>query len=471
MLERTVDVAIIGAGTAGLNAMAQVRRAGKSFVLINGGELGTTCARVGCMPSKAFIQIAEDYHRRHIFDRHAIEGSEHLNVDHADAMEHVRDIRDILVDRVLGNSTDEMGEELLEDTYATFTAPGVIQAGDTTVHYNKAVIATGSAPIVPSAWQALGDKVITTDDFFELEHLPESMAVIGLGVIGLELGQALHAIGVEVTGFDMADKLANLSDSNVANPAYAILSKEFPLHLGHPAELSEEDGKVRVTAGENSVLVDKVLVAMGRRPNIDGLGLENLSLPLNEKGLPEFNPNTMQVGDSSIFVAGDMNGDLQILHEAGDEGRIAGYNASHDEVVAFKRKVPLGITFSDPNICQVGATWDQLQGSPNVVAGEMPLGPVGRALIMAKNKGIIRLYADKTTGLLLGAAMVSTKGENLSHLIAWAIEQEMTVQQLLRMPFYHPTIEEAFQAALYNIYSKLELDDAEKLLELSELTP
>lgn len=101
----------------------------------------------------------------------------------------------------------------------------------------------------------------------------------------------------------------------------------------------------------------------------------------------------------------------------------------------------------------------------------MPLGPVGRALIMAKNKGIIRLYASKSTGKLLGSAMVTAKGENLAHLIAWAIEQKMTVQQLLRMPFYHPTLEEAFQAALYNIHRKLELDDSEKLLELSELHP
>lgn len=469
-MERTVDVAIIGAGTAGLNAMGQVRRSGKSFVLINGGELGTTCARVGCMPSKAFIQIAEDYHRRHIFDRHAIEGGEHLNVDHADAMEHVRDIRDILVDRVLGNSTDEMGDELLEDTYASFVSPGVIQAGEETIHYKTAIIATGSTPVVPSAWKALGDKVITTDDFFELEQLPESIAVIGLGVIGLELGQALHAMGVEVTGFDMVDTLANLSDPGVASSAFSILNKEFPLHLGHPAELTEEDGQLRVTAGEQSVLVDKALIAMGRRPNLEQLGLENLGIPLNEKGLPSFNQNTMQVGDAPLFIAGDINGELQILHEAGDEGRIAGYNASHDNITSFKRKTPLSITFSDPNICQVGETWANLKDNPDVVAGEMPLGPVGRALIMAKNKGIIRLYANKQTGKLLGAAMITAKGENIAHQIAWAIEQEMTITQLLRMPFYHPTLEEAFQAALYNIHRKLELSETEKLLELSELS-
>lgn len=467
-MEKTVDVAIIGAGTAGLNAMAQVRRAGKSFVLINGGELGTTCARVGCMPSKAFIQIAEDYHRRHIFDRHAIEGSEHLAIDRADAMEHVRDIRDILVDRVLGNSTDDMGDELIENTYAHFVEPGLLWAGDHLIRYGSAIIATGSTPIVPEAWKEFGNKLVTTDEFFEQEELPDSVAVIGLGVIGLELGQSLHAMGIEVTGFDMAETLASLSDPQVAQSAMNILSKEFPIHLGHAAEIEPEGEQLRVSAGEHSVVVDQVLVAMGRRPNLDHLRLENLEIPLNGKGLPEYDPSTMQVAGQPIFLAGDINGDRQILHEAGDEGRISGYNASQSEIVSFRRKTPLSIAFCSPNIAQVGQDWSTLKDNPDVVSGEMPLGPVGRALIMAKNKGVIRLYADKNSGKLLGASLISTRGENLAHLLAWAIEREMTIVDLLRMPFYHPTIEEALQAALYSTYKQLELAQEEKLLELYE---
>ena len=111
-MERNVDVAIIGAGTAGLAAVSQVRQAKKTFVLINGGELGTTCARVGCMPSKALIQVGHDLHRRELFGREGIEGGEGLSANLPDILEHVRDLRDILVDRVLGNSTDQMEEEL-----------------------------------------------------------------------------------------------------------------------------------------------------------------------------------------------------------------------------------------------------------------------------------------------------------------------------------------------------------------------
>ena len=111
MQEREVDVAIIGSGTAGLNAMGRVRRSKKSFVLINGGEAGTTCARVGCMPSKVIIQVAEDFHRRTLYPRMGIEGGEQLSVNIPEVMEHVRELRDTFVDRVLSNSTDHLSEE------------------------------------------------------------------------------------------------------------------------------------------------------------------------------------------------------------------------------------------------------------------------------------------------------------------------------------------------------------------------
>jgi dihydrolipoamide dehydrogenase len=125
-MERKVDVAIIGAGSAGLAALSQVRRAGKSFLLIEGGELGTTCARVGCMPSKAAIQVAEDFHRRLHMSRIGVSGLESLRIDASEAMEHVRDLRDIFVDRVLSGSTDEMGDEFIEGR-AKFLEPGVLE--------------------------------------------------------------------------------------------------------------------------------------------------------------------------------------------------------------------------------------------------------------------------------------------------------------------------------------------------------
>lgn len=465
---RTVDVAIIGSGTAGLNAMSQVRRAGKSFVLINGGEPGTTCARVGCMPSKAMIQVAEDYHRRTHLGKYGVDGHEAMTLDIPEALAHVQDLRDTFVDRVLGNSTDDMPPGLFIQDYARFLEPTLIEVAGQRIRAGAVVIATGSRPVLPAPWRQLGDRVLTTDDIFELEDLPGSMAVIGLGTIGLELGQSLARLGVKITGFDQITTVAGAQDPEVAQCAVDVLGRELAMFLGHTAEISEDGGRLRVTAGENSVVVDKVLCSIGRTPNVQGLGLENLGIPLDGRGLPPFNPNSMQVADLPVYIAGDVTGDRPILHEAGDEGKIAGYNAARGEAVAFRRKTPLFINFCDPNICAVGQRWSELDQEATAV-GEIRFAPVGRALIMGKNKGVLRVYGDKATGRILGSEMIGPKGENLAHLICWCIEQGLTVGDMLRMPFYHPVIEEALQAALYDLYRKVEAKNSGGLTELARL--
>lgn len=455
MEEKQVDVAIIGSGSAGLYALGQVSKSGKRFVLINGGETGTTCARVGCMPSKALIQVADDFHRRGILGRYGVEGHDELELDTGESMEHVRDLRDTFVERVRGNSTDRMPEERFIEGFARFVDPHTLEVNGQRIRAEKIIIATGTRPLIPKAWEAFRDRIITTDEVFELEDLPQSLAVVGLGAIGLELGQALHRLGVEVTGFDLADTIGGLQDPEVIRAAVEFIGKEFPLHLGAGAEIVEEGDQLRVTAGEQSVLADRVLASLGRIPNLDQLALENAGIALGDNGIPAFDRHTMQAGDSHIFIAGDVTGERALLHEAGDEGRIAGRNASHEDISAFRRKVPLGITFCDPNICFVGRRWPELDPETTAV-GQVKFAPVGRAMIMGKNKGILRVYADKKTGRLLGSEMACVKGENLAHLLNWSITQGLTVGDLLRMPFYHPVIEEALQAALYDLYANVE---------------
>ena len=452
-MEQDVDVAIIGAGSAGLYALGQVKRKTDNYVLIDGGELGTTCARVGCMPSKVLIQVAEDFHRRCIFPREGIEGGDGLSIEGPDALEHVQDLRDIFVDKVLSTSSDHMGEEFIAD-YAQFIEPGLLQVGERRIRARRIVIATGSTPIVPADWKVFGDRILTTDEIFELETLPESLAVIGLGVIGLELGQAFHRLGVKVTGIDQLETIGHLDDPEINKTAIQILGKEMPLWLGLPARIEEaSDGLLKISAGDNSVEVEKVLVCIGRRPNLGGIAIEKAGIKLGAHGLPDYNPNTMQIEDKPLFIAGDVNGDRPVLHEAADEGRIAGINAVSDSPIAFRRKTPLYITFSDPNLVQLGKTWSELD-TDNTLVGSVALGMLGRALIMGRNKGQLRLYADKTSGKLLGASMVAPHGEHLGHLLNWCIEQDLTILQMVRMPFYHPVLEEAIQPVLRDMVTR-----------------
>jgi dihydrolipoamide dehydrogenase len=468
-MTREVDVAIIGAGSAGLFALSQVRRETDNYVLIDGGELGTTCVRVGCMPSKVLIQVAEDFHRKNIFEREGIDGVEELSVDLPVSMEHVQDLRDVFVDKTLG-VTDALDEAHLIDGYARFVSNDILEVNGEQIKAKSIIIATGSVPIVPAAWHDFLEDVITTDEFFELEDLPASMAVIGLGSIGLEIGQSLHRLGVSIAAVDQLSSIAKLEDDMVNDIAIATIGREFPLWLGDAAVLEKVETGVQITAGDNTMVVEKVLASVGRKPNLDNLNLEATDIKLDDRGIPVYDPLTMQVGELPIFIAGDVNADRPLLHEAGHEGRVAGYNAVHQALRAtiekFKRKVPLAITFCDPNIATVGAQLSELN-TDEIAIGEMSFAPVGRALILGKNRGLLRLYVQKSNGLLLGACMCCVKGENLAHLIAWSIQNGMTVFDMLKMPFYHPVIEEALQGALYNVLSQL--DVKHDLVELERI--
>ncbi len=156
MEEKQVDVAIIGSGSAGLYALGKVKPSGKSFVLINGGEPGTTCARVGCMPSKALIQVAEDYHRTGILGRYGVAGHKSLTLDTEETMGYVQDMRDTFVDRVLGNSTDNMSDEVFIEGYAKFVEPNLLDVEGKRFRAGKIILATGSTPIIPAPWRGFG---------------------------------------------------------------------------------------------------------------------------------------------------------------------------------------------------------------------------------------------------------------------------------------------------------------------------
>jgi dihydrolipoamide dehydrogenase len=453
MQTQKVEVAVVGAGTAGRNALRQVARHGKSFVLINGGPMGTTCARIGCMPSKVAIQVAEDFHRRALFDKVGIRGGQGLSLDVPAAMEHVRSMRDFFVARTL-DGTDQLHQGNFIDGYAELLEPNVLQVGETRIEAESVILATGSAPVVPEAWQALGDRVITSDAFFEQTDFPARMAVVGLGVIGLELGQTLARFGVGVEAFDALDTIGGLTDPEVATAAVAALGVEMPIHLGHQVELASVESGVRVSAGSHTSVVDQVLVAIGRRPNTSGFDLGRFGVEVDAGGVPVHDPETMQVGDLPIFLAGDLSGDRPVLHEATDEGRIAGINACAEEPIRFARKTKLAITFTQPNICRVGLSFAEAEARAAAV-GAQNFARQARSRVMGKGRGLLRVYADAEGGRLLGAEMAIPDGEHLAHQLSWSIEAGQTVFDLLAMPFYHPVTEEGLQGALADLASKV----------------
>jgi dihydrolipoamide dehydrogenase len=308
--------------------------------------------------------------------------------------------------------------------------------------------------VVPAPWRALGGRLLTSDTLFEQETLPARMAVIGLGAIGVEIAQALSRLGVEVAGFDGAQTVAGLGDPAVSSVAIDLLRQEFPLHLGANAELDAAGDGVRVRAGDVEVTVDRVVAALGRRPNVDDIGLETLGVELDKRGQPPVDPGTQQIGDLPVFLAGDANGHAPLLHEAADEGHIAGHNATRDTPACFARRTPLAIVFSDPNIASVGRRFQALDDG-SYFAGEVRFDNQGRARAAQHNRGILRVYAGRDDGRLLGAELCAPAGEHLAHLLALAVQQSLTVRELLRLPFYHPVLEEGLRTALRDLASQL----------------
>jgi dihydrolipoamide dehydrogenase len=451
-MNRDVDVAIIGAGSAGLSALREIREHTENFVLINDGVYGTTCARVGCMPSKALIEAANAFHHRHRLAEMGISGGDRLTVDPPAVLRRVRALRDAFVAYVL-ERTQDLGERNITGR-PRFVGPQVLEVNGTRLKARRVIIATGSRPIIPQAWNAFGERIISSDDLFELNVLPPRMAVVGLGNVGAEMAQALSRLHVEVTGFDRVEQVAGLTDPVVNRAAVAMLKEEFLLHIGTSAELDVDGACVRVSAGTDTVIVDKVLVALGRRPNVEGLGLEQIGVESDGDGTPRFDPRTMQVGDLPVYIAGDVNGHRSLLHEAIDEGYIAGSNALRESPECFQRRTPLSIVFTDPNIAAVGQVFGELNEGETVI-GEFNFSDQGRALMARENRGRVRIYAEQNGGRLVGAELCAPRGEHLAHLLACAIQRQMTAQEFLRLPFYHPTVEEGVESAVRRIVKRL----------------
>jgi dihydrolipoamide dehydrogenase len=451
-MSSSLDVIIIGAGSAGLAALQEVRKGTERFVLINDGPNGTTCARVGCMPSKILIEAANAFHRRHGFEEFGIHGSEALRVDIPAVLRRVRALRDDFVAGVL-EATEGLGDRNIAGR-ARLIGPNRVEVDGRELSAARIIIATGSRPVLPERWRAFGDRVLTTDTLFEQENLSGRVAVVGMGAIGIEIAQALARLGIEVVGFGSRHSLAGLTDPSVNEALRDLLKKEFAVHTGSSAELLATPDGIQVDNGEMRTVVDQVVAAVGRRPNIDGMGVESLGVPLDKRGMPPIDPRTMQIADLPIFLAGDATGQLLLLHEAADEGHIAGRNAITAEPACFTRRTPLAIVFSDPNVASVGKRFAELDASV-VAIGAIDFERQGRARAAQRNKGRMRLYADKGDGRLLGAEMCVPAGEHMVHLLALAIERSLTVHELLRMPFYHPVLEEGLRSALRELAKQL----------------
>ncbi len=445
----TCDVAVIGAGTAGLTAARKALDQGARIVLIDDKFAGTVCANVGCMPSKLIIAASKAAHGAQTADIFGID-CQGVTIDGPAVMGRLRAERDKFVASTK-KSLDDFPAGSLIKARARFAGPTSLVLDDgRTIGAKSIVIAVGGAPIVPDAFSGLGALCLTHETIFEIEDLPRSIAVIGAGPIGLELAQALARLGVETTLFDQAQTIAKVADDDVQSCIQKALRDDLTLHLGVTTSARREGDRALIQwsgASNGQAQFDRVLIATGRPPQLDALDLEKSGIARTDKGAPLYNRETMQCGDAPIFIAGDASADAPILHEAAAEGRIAGRNAAtFPSVTRTPRMTKFSLIFSQPALAMVGTEPDE-----ETIVGRASYDDQGRAKVEAQALGRVLVYAEPTRGRITGAMLFCPGAEHMAHLFALAISRGVTATEMLAQPFYHPTLEEGLKAALREI--------------------
>lgn len=447
------DIIIIGAGTAGISAYKEAVKHTNNLLIINDGPWDTTCARVGCMPSKILISTANRMFDIQNAQEVALDVSAKINT--TQVMQHVQTLRDRFTQATLKDVEQWPAEHKISGK-AHFIDAQTVEVNGKQYQSKSFILAVGSTPNYDQTWkQELGNRLITTDQIFELKTLPKSIAVIGSGVIALEIAQALHRLGVETTIFARSKRIGILTSLKLQQLAQKELGKELKILFKIlPSEVKyNSEGVIlnyKLEEKEKTLKVEYVLVATGRSSLLDTLKLENIDSSFKDiKSLP-INAKTKQLETYPIFIVGDAYTSTPLQHEAAHEGKKVVHNClNYPQVNPVKTLTSLGIVFSDPEMAIVGQSYKQLKDTGiDFITGEASYERQGRAIVLGKNKGAIEVYIDRDSQKLLGAELFTEATEHMAHLLSWIIGEGLTLKDILEKPFYHPTLEEGLRTAL-----------------------
>ncbi|MCP4861048.1 MAG: FAD-dependent oxidoreductase [Planctomycetes bacterium] len=452
------DVLILGGGTAGTAAAKAAVQAGARVAMFNDGELGGLCILRGCMPTKTMLHAA---HLRHEAEHHRTPGVAHgtLAADFAAVMQN-KDEKVARFKRAKISGIENGGYEVI-DARARFTGPDTVEAGGKSYRFTKgAVIAVGSVISTPP-FPGLEDVPYwTSDDIMALTTIPESVAVIGSGAIGLELAQFLSRMGTCVELISRRPVFADYGESVVEEIALALADEpNFTNHApGTPVAIEKSgDGiavKIDTADGEQMVQAQHLLLAAGRRSAVDDLGLDLAGVELEGRQV-KAGPD-MRTTNPKIFVAGDASGERLLLHVANWEGVAAGQGAAGvAKVEPVERRLHMSVVFTDPPLATVGLTEEQAQAEGiETVAAEARFAKTGRAITMDVAHGVMRLVATADGGEILGAQILGPRADDIIHAVSAVMFYRGTANDMLSMPWYHPTLSEVLLSLAREISSK-----------------
>ncbi len=463
--EHQVDAAVVGAGPGGYHVAIRLGQLGKKVICIDRDEVGGVCLNWGCIPTKALLHVGEVI--RHI-ERAGTIG---LRVPKAEVeREGVAKFKTEVVNaNVNGVKTlfKANGVEFLRGE-ASFQSSTEIEVkrqdgASERIAARDIVIATGSAPVDVKAWPRDGQTIINSDDAVKLERIPKRLLVVGGGVIGLEFATVYRRMGAEVLVVEMMAQILTGTDLEIGKTLGRILKKQgIEIMLGTKVGAIEKRADTvratlngEATGGKDETReFDMVLVAVGRHPVTDNLGLKAAGLDVDERGFITVD-RQQRTSVPNIFAIGDVTGAPLLAHRAMKQGVVAAEVINGDRSAAFDPVAVPNCIYTDPEVATVGLSEDEAKaGGYEVRIGKFPLAASGRARTMNESEGLIKLVADARSDILLGMHIVAPQAESLIGEGVIALEMGATLEDVGLSVHPHPTLTEGIMDAAEAAHGK-----------------
>lgn len=447
------EVVVIGGGPGGYVAAIRAGQMGKKVLLIDKGSLGGVCLNWGCIPSKALIHVAK------LFEE--AQHSEEVGITFTGAkidLAKTQKWKQSVVQKLVGGVSQLVkanGGEILFGT-AQFLTANTLEVTlpsleKTIVEFEQAIVACGSKSIEIPGFKIDGADVVDSKEALDWTAAPKRLAVIGGGVIGMEIGMLYQKFGSQVTVVELAPQLLPGTDTDVAKAIEKICTKKkIAVHLnakalGYEKSKTELTLKIETSEGPVTIACDKILLSVGRSPNGNAIGLDKIGVSM-ERGRVLVN-KSMQTNLSHIYAIGDVAGQPLLAHKASKEGvvaaeHIAGHHAEYDV-----RAMP-GAIFTDPEIAAVGLTEEECKKqSIAYFVGMFPFAALGRAVSTRATDGFVKVIGDKSNGRLLGAHIIGPHASDLISECTLAMEMGATIEDLALTVHPHPTTSESIMEA------------------------
>jgi dihydrolipoamide dehydrogenase len=446
MPDSSYDCIVIGSGPGGYVAAIRAAQLGMKIAVIEKDTVGGRCLNYACIPAKAVLRTADilsEIDEAGDFGI-AVDGR---SVDYGRVGERRKKVISTLTGGVAGLFKKNKIEYI--EGSGSVTGAGNVRVGDSEIEAAKAVIlATGSVPKALPGTE-FGGRVIGTEGAWALDELPRRLAVVGAGASGAEIASAYGRMGTEVLLFEALDRVLPTEDADISKVAGRALAKQnIEIHTGTLVEnVQTGDGKVSFSFGDQSTEVDWFVIAAGRGPDVEGLGLDEAGVKLDDRGMIDVD-GALRTSAKGVYAIGDLVRGPALAHKASDEGIIAVEDAAGMETHAIEYIDIPRATFCAPNVGSFGLTEEQAREQGiDVAVGKVQYGAVGAGTVYGDRGGMIKVIGDKKYGEMIGGHIVGTRATDLIQELVNAKALEGGFPEVARIIHGHPTLSEAVMEA------------------------